>query len=188
MSRLPAAKAAETPGLKDVYEEIESTRGWVSNALSAFGHAPEGLRRFAALGEYVRFQTVLPARARELAIITMARGSAYAWTHHTEFARKAGVTESEINQIKEGWIPDTASADEQRALEYVHAFLLGKAVSDEQFKALVETLGPRAITDLTLLIGYFRTLGWALATFEVDLEPRELLDKYWKGGGRAQLR
>jgi hypothetical protein len=61
-------------------------------------------------------------------------------------------------------------------------------VSDEQFKALVETLGPRAITDLTLLIGYFRTLGWALATFEVDLEPRELLDKYWKGGGRAQLR
>ncbi|MEA3154427.1 MAG: hypothetical protein QOK44_2016 [Betaproteobacteria bacterium] len=187
MSRMPAADAVGTPGLKEALGEIESTRGWVSNALAALGHAPEGLRRFAALGEYVRFETVLPPRTRELAIITVARGCNYAWTHHTELARKHGITESEIAQIREGWIPDSVSSDERIALEYVHAFLLGKAVTDEQFTALIAAQGPRAITDLCLLIGYFRTLGWMLATYEVDLEPRELLDRYWARGGRAKL-
>ena len=187
MSRMPAARPADTPGLKQVFEEIESTRGWISNALAALAHAPEGLRRFAALGEYVRFQTVLPDRLRELAIITIARGSAYAWMHHTAFARKAGVTESEVARIKEGGIPESVSSAERIALEYVHAFIAGQSVADEQFRALLDALGPRAITDLTLLIGYFKTLGWALVTYEVDIEPRELLDRYWKGGGRAQL-
>jgi 4-carboxymuconolactone decarboxylase len=187
MSRMPAAQPAETPGLHEVLSEIESTRGWVSNALAAFAHAPEGLRRFAALGEYVRFQSVLPARTRELVIITIARSCEYAWVHHTEFARKAGVTEAEVAQIKEGRIPSTASSDERLALEYVHAFVEGRHVGDAPFKALLAAIGPRGITDLTLLTGYFRTLGGTLAAFEVDLEPRELLDRYWQGGGRATL-
>jgi 4-carboxymuconolactone decarboxylase len=92
-----------------------------------------------------------------------------------------------VGQIKEGWIPDTANADERIALEYVHALLLGKTVTDEQFRDLLAALGQRGVTDLTLLIGYFRTLGGALAAFEVDLEPRELLERYWSGGGRAKL-
>jgi hypothetical protein len=62
MPRMPAADPVDTPGLKEALGEIESTRGWVPNALAALGHASEGLRRFAALGEYVRFETVLPSR------------------------------------------------------------------------------------------------------------------------------
>ncbi|MGZ5178075.1 MAG: hypothetical protein ACXWCW_28475 [Burkholderiales bacterium] len=48
--------------------------------------------------------------------------------------------------------------------------------------------GPRAITDLTFLIGYFRTLGWMIGTYEVDLEPRELLDRYWSGADARSSR
>ena len=73
------------------------------------------------------------------------------------------------------------------ALGYVHAFLAGTKVSDQEFDELLAVLGPGAITDLTLLAGYFLTLGWVLITYEVDLEPRDVLEKYWQGGGRAKL-
>lgn len=188
MSRMPSADESVAPGLNAVLSEIISTRGWVPNALRAFSHAPEGLRRFAALGEYVRFQTALSDRIRELTIITIARRCDYAWTHHVMFARKAGVTEDEIAAVKEGHIPETLNASERVALGYVHAFLAGARVSDQEFNELLVMLGPRAITDLTLLAGYFLTLGWVLSTYDVDLEPRDVLEKYWQGGGRAKLR
>lgn len=187
MSRMPSADENVTPGLGAALSEIVSTRGWVSNALRALSHAPEGLRRFAALGEYVRFQTSLPGRIRELTVITIARGCDYAWTHHSAFARRAGVTEDEIAAVKEGRIPETASAAECLALGYVHAFLAGGKVTDQEFNDLLAALGPRAVTDLTLLAGYFLTLGWILNTYEIDLEPRDVLEKYWRGGGRAKL-
>jgi len=187
MSRLPAADEQQTPGLSGVLDEIRSTRGWVSNALRAFGHAPEGLRRFAAMGEYVRFQTGLPDRLRELVIIMVARGCDYAWQHHTEFARKAGVSEPEIAAIGSGQLPQSLSSTEAAALRYVQAFLAFARIDDAEFDGLRHELGPRMITDLTLLAGYFRTLGWVLATYEVDVEAPELLDRYWQGGGRAKL-
>ena len=187
MSRMPSADESVAPGLDAVLSEIVSTRGWVANALRALSHAPEGLRRFAALGEYVRFQTGLSDRIRELTVITIARGCDYAWTHHVMFARTAGVTEDEITAVKEGRIPETVSAAERMALGYVHAFLAGTKVSDQEFDELLAVLGPRAITDLTLLAGYFLTLGWVLSAYEVDLEPRDILEKYWQGGGRAKL-
>ena len=185
MSRMPIAEEATTSGLAKALAEVEATRGWIPNALRAFSHSPEGLRRFAALGEYVRFETNLSPRIRELTVITIARACNYAWTHHIPFAQLAGVTEPEIAAVKNGLVPDSLDSAERLALGYVHAFLTGKTISDKDFAELLEAIGPRAMTDLTLLAGYFLTLGWVLNTFEVDVEPRETLERYWRSGGRG---
>ena len=187
MARMPAADECGAPGLSGALAEITATRGWVSNALRAFGHAPEGLRRFAAMGEYVRFQTSLPDRMRELAIISTGRKCSYAWTHHVPFARKAGVSDAEIASLEGGSVPDSLDSSERAALQYVHAFQTGRDYTDAEFGDILQALGPQRITDLTLLIGYFSTLGWALNTFRVDLEPGATLDDYWSGGCRAAL-
>ncbi len=186
MSRMPFANEDVTPGLREALSEVKRTRGWIPNALRTFSHSPEGLRRFAALGEYVRFQTKLSGRIRELTVITIARACNYAWTHHVPFARLAGVTEAEIAGVKNGQMPDSLSASERAALAYVHAFLGGRQLPDEEFANLMQQLGPDRITDLTLLMGYFLTLGWALNTFQVDLEPHEMLERYWRSGGRGE--
>jgi hypothetical protein len=47
----------------------------VSNILASLSHAPEGLKRFASCGEYVRYEVKVPGRTRELAILGIALGS-----------------------------------------------------------------------------------------------------------------
>lgn len=75
MPRITPADEKNNPPLAKAYEQITKTRGFVSDILKVFSHAPEGLERFAAFGEYVRYRTDLPARTREFAILAIARGN-----------------------------------------------------------------------------------------------------------------
>ena len=79
MSRLSEADEKATPLLAEVYAHIKQTRGRVSNSLRCLSHAPEGLRRFAALGEYARYQKILLASllAIVLAWIEFAPAQSY---------------------------------------------------------------------------------------------------------------
>jgi 4-carboxymuconolactone decarboxylase len=52
MPRLPSLDESSNSELARVFAEIASSRGWVSNVMRALAHAPEGLRLFAALGDY----------------------------------------------------------------------------------------------------------------------------------------
>ncbi|HLE42515.1 MAG TPA: TRAP transporter large permease subunit, partial [Methylomirabilota bacterium] len=72
MARLPLVPEDASPEVSVAYAEIVKSRGRVLNVFSVLGHAPEGLRRLAAVGEYVRFQTQLPNRLRELLILATA--------------------------------------------------------------------------------------------------------------------
>ena len=73
MPRLPPVTEKSSPAVAEVFAEIAATRGFVSNALAAVGHAPEGLRHLARLGAYTKYQTDLPERLRELSILCAAR-------------------------------------------------------------------------------------------------------------------
>lgn len=156
--------------LTATYAHIERTRGSVSNVLKSFGHAPEGLERFAALGEYVRYRNALPARARELAILTIARGIQYAWTHHVTPALKAGVTQDELDLYNQGRVPPTLSADERAAIAFAGEFGQGGQVGDATFAEARKHYSERQVTDLILLCGYFIALGYSVNAFQVDLE------------------
>ena len=57
MPRLPPVTEKSAPAVAEVFAEITATRGFVSNALAAVGHAPEGLRHLARLGAYTKYQT-----------------------------------------------------------------------------------------------------------------------------------
>ena len=170
MARMSHAEVQNNPELRTTYERIEKTRGYVSNILKTFSHAPEGLERFAALGEYVRYRTELAPRVREFAILTIARGIQYAWTHHVTPALKAGVTQAELDTYNAGQIPETASDAEKAAMAYASEFTRGGQVSDDTFKTARAHFSERQITDLTLLCGYFIALGFTVNAFKVDLE------------------
>jgi 4-carboxymuconolactone decarboxylase len=170
MARLPLADPDKDPRLAPVYAHIERTRGAVSNVLKSFSHAPEGLERFAALGEYVRYRNELPPRARELAILTLARGNEYAWTHHVTPALKAGITQSELDAYDNGALAPTLSAAERAAVAFAQEFTNAGRVSDIAFRAAREHFSERQVTDLVLLCGYFVALAFSVNALQVDLE------------------
>ena len=113
--RLPAVDESSNTEALAVFAEIKQTRGNVSHVLRSLGHAPQGLRAFAAYGEYVRYRTTLSGRVRELAILALARGNQYAWTHHAPFALKEGVTQTELDQLNANTPAPTLSEAERAA-------------------------------------------------------------------------
>jgi 4-carboxymuconolactone decarboxylase len=174
MARLSQTDPGKDARLASVYAHIERTRGAVSNVLKSFSHAPEGLERFAALGEYVRYRNKLPARARELAILTLARGNQYAWTHHVTPALKAGVTQSELDAYDKGVLAPTLSGSECAGIAFAQEFTNAGRVSDTTFRAAREHFSERQMTDLVLLCGYFVALAFSVNALQVDLESGQV--------------
>ena len=67
----------------------------------------------ASFGSYLRQETSLPPRTRELLIMRTAFliGAEYEWAHHVEYSRAAGLTNGEIARIAAG--PDAAGWNEE---------------------------------------------------------------------------
>ncbi len=177
MSRISAADENKDPVLKEAYEQIARTRGYVSNILASLSNAPEGLKRFAFMGEYVRYELSIPGRTRELVILGIARSIEYAWVHHYPHALKAGVKAQELEELKAGRVAKTLSAPEQAAVRYGQEFANLGNVSDATFEALKQHFDARQITDITLLAAYFLALGCTINAFRIDLEPESMLAK-----------
>jgi 4-carboxymuconolactone decarboxylase len=187
MARLPLVSAGASPEVGAVYAEIMRSRGHVLNVFRALGHAPEGLRRLAALGEYVRFHTGLGSRLRELATLATAsgNGSQYEWTQHVPLARAAGVTDAEMAAIAAGQVPPGIEGPERAAVGYLLELARDRRVSDETFAELRAHFDARQVTELTLLAAHYTALGLTLEAFAVELEPGQAPLLSRPAGGRG---
>lgn len=172
MSRLPLVHEDTSPEVAAVYAEIAGSRGRLGNVFRGLGHAPEGLRRLAHLGDYARFHTQISDRLRELVILATARVNAcqYEWTQHVPLALRAGVTQAEVDALNDGDVPAGLSPVEDAAVRYVFELGRDHRVSDGTFTALRSHMNERQLTDLTLVTAYYTALGMTLNAFETDLE------------------
>ncbi len=181
--RLPVADEATTPGLAEAYAEIKATRGFVSNAMRGLGHAPEGLRAYAAVGRYVKYETDLPERLRELSILCAARGVDYAWTHHAALALQSGIPQSAVDDIGAGRVP-AALAEPERAIARFIAGMFGAGVSDGDFAAMNRHFTPRQVTDVAMSAAYYKAFGAMAMAMGVQIESPEVLqaERDWQKG------
>jgi 4-carboxymuconolactone decarboxylase len=182
MSRLPSVDPKTSPELQSVYDEIAASRGWVSNAMASLANAPEGLRRFAHFGDYVRYHTALTERVRELVIVSIGRAVQYAAAHHGALAVQAGISQAAVDDILANRVPAALPADEQAVVRYVLEFGAGAPVGDATFAEVRRHFNDRAATDITLLAAYYLAYGSMIRTLQVQLENHEKLDieKRWQ--------
>jgi alkylhydroperoxidase family enzyme len=176
MAVLSEADPAKNPELKKVYDEITASRGWISNAMKSLSNAPEGLRRFAHFGDYVRYRTDLTERLRELAIVTIGHKVRYAATHHAGLAVQAGIPRDAVDEILAGRVPQSLPESERLAVRYVLEFASSDSVSDATFAEMRKHFSERAITDLTLVAAYYLAYGTMIKGFRVELESKDKLD------------
>ena len=175
MARLSAVTAETSPAAADVFGEIRSTRGFVSNALSSLGHAPEGLKHLARFGAYCKYQTDLPERQRELSILCAARGVDYAWTHHSALAVQSGIPQAAVDDIGAGRTPSALPAAEQAIARYIAEMFSPQSVSAATFAQLARHFTPLQITDISMSAAYYSALGTMVMAFGVEMESPEVL-------------
>jgi 4-carboxymuconolactone decarboxylase len=180
--RLPVADEKKVPGLAKVFDEIKASRGFVSNAMRGLGHSPEGLRLYAAVGRYVKYETDLPERLRELSMVCGARGVAYAWTHHSALALQAGIPQSALEDIGAGRPPAALPPSEQAIARFIGEMFGPDSVSDATFAELAKYFGPRQITDIAMSAAYYRAFGAMASALGVQIETPEMLqfERQWQ--------
>ncbi len=182
MTRIPAVTEHDTdPDQRAVWDAIIGTRGDPSRLVGPDGGlvgpfnamvtSPELGRRMADLGAGVRFHNELDGRLKELAICTTgARWKAeFEWWAHRRMGVEAGLAETVLDVLADGGTPTFERADEA----IVHGFASQLAetgrVDDERFDAALTLLGPRAVVDLIVTVGYYSLISFTLNALRIPL-------------------
>jgi alkylhydroperoxidase family enzyme len=97
----PLAKDDWTPQQRELIAPQIRPDGSVLNLYATMLQHPRLYAPRQSFGTYLRTETSLPPRTRELLILRTAVGigNPYEWAHHLEYARAAGLTEVEIARI-----------------------------------------------------------------------------------------
>lgn len=119
--------------------------------------SPELLKRYLMMTDYLRQKTSLPRRLNEMAILLEARlwDAQYEWWAHEPLARKAGVPEAIISDIREGKRPASMQPDEAIVYDVVTELLNKRQLSDETFGKARQILGEQQVVDLVAVAGFY---------------------------------
>lgn len=151
--------------------------GSLAGPFNALLYAPRIGHVVQALGAALRFHGTLPPRMRELVIcaVAAALGSDYEWYAHSRVAVTVGVSEAELVDLEAGVIPKESSDAEAAALNLTHELLEGNVISEAVYASAEHQLSSQGITELTILVGYYRTLAGLLAVAAVPAPTGGLL-------------
>ena len=145
------------------------------NLFRAMTHSPNGARAFHGLGEYIRWNSPLDARLREMAIIQVGylTRSVYEYTHHIKIGRDFGVTDADLRGIALETAGEPSGLDELTCAVLLAAreMTTGLAASDATWAQLSAHLNPEHLTDLVLIISFYNAVVRFLATMQIDNEP-----------------
>ncbi len=163
-----------TPEAQRIHERIVGSRGHDYPGLfRALMLYPELAGRFAELGSLLRFEGVLRADVRELAILTLARELrvAYIWETQQEHAAKARLTPAVIGDILAGGELSAHDRLYPAVQRLARHFLQLQPIPQDLQDGLVAALGLPAFVQLSVVIGYHRMIAGLAAGFEFPLPP-----------------
>lgn len=169
MARLPYRNRSEVPA---------EHQGLMKRDIALYRqliHSPGALRAFQGLGGYIRFDSKIDPRLRELAILQvgyLAR-SAYEWSHHIKIGYDFGVTKYDIEQLiaeTEGR-PGKLDTTTRLVLRAAREITLDGKLGAASFEALRAAWSAEAIVDFVLSVAFYNAVVRVLASLEIDVEP-----------------
>ena len=154
----PLDPAAMTPQQKTLYDAIMAgPRHSIDGPFNAWLRSPELGDRLQRVGEYLRFNTTLPHKLNEFAIlITGAEwGAGLEWYLHYPLALKAGLEAPVIADLQERRRPGGMTADETAVYDFATQLHRQHQVSDAAYRDALARFGEQGITDLIAVLGYY---------------------------------
>jgi 4-carboxymuconolactone decarboxylase len=175
--RFPGLKRDQmTDVQKRVYDSlVDGPRGGVGGPFGPLLRSPELADRVRKLSDYLRFNTSLPARLNEFAILITARfwGAEYEWYAHKPLALKAGLEESIANDLAQNRRPANMKPDEELVYDFCITLHRQHFVDDALFKQAVAMLGEQGVVDLIGVSGYYTLVSMVLNVAEIPLPAGE---------------
>jgi 4-carboxymuconolactone decarboxylase len=128
--------------------------------------SPEVMLRAMAMGDYMRYQTVLPPRLNEFIIIITARHwtQQFEWQVHQPAALKAGLHPDIVNAVSAGRRPDGMPEEEAIVHDFTIELLRTQNVSDRVYANAVARFGEQGVIDMVGVAGYYTFLSMVMNT------------------------
>jgi len=168
----PLTREEMTPAQREVAEAIASgPRGGLRGPFQAWLRSPEIADRMQKVGAYLRFDSKVPRRLNELAILITARAwdAQFEWYAHHRLALEAGLDPAVAADIAEGRRPASMQADEAVVYDFCTELRATHRVSDATLAATQALLGEAGVIDLIAVSGYYDIVSMTLNVAEVPL-------------------
>ncbi len=153
-----------------MYDAIASgPRKGVRGPLAVWLHRPQLANHAQALGRYCRYDSSLPPRLSELAILLLGRHwlAEYEWAAHKPFALEAGISPQVIEAIRDGRQPDFTQRDEALVYAFINQLHARRGIDDALYAEVAEALGRDGIVDLVGVAGYYTLISMTIKVFDV---------------------
>ncbi|MPZ58478.1 MAG: carboxymuconolactone decarboxylase family protein [Rhizobiales bacterium] len=179
--RLPTIPAesltAAQRKLRDAISSGPRGRLVMNGPFGCFLHAPEYGDAAQQLGAFVRYQTSLPPRLSEFAILTTARlwRAQYEWFAHAPMAARAGVAQQTIRDLRAGRRPARAPADERALYDFIKELYQTRRTSDVNYRKVHKLLGDAGMVELVGILGYYALISMTLNVFRANIPDDEPL-------------
>jgi len=130
-------------------------------------------QRLYDLFYYLRWQTSVPTRLNEFAILIIGRQwrSQVEWYAHAPIAAKAGLSADIIAELKAGKRPSRMAEDEAVVYDFVTELTTTRKVSDETYARAKKVFNDQQIVDLTAVAGNYVMVAMLLAMAEQTVPP-----------------
>ena len=174
MARTPAVTRESVPeGERDAFDAFVAARGEVpaTGPGSVMLNAPEVAQRALGLAAYLRTETSLSPRIRELAMLLAARENdcQFIWNAHAPPARREGLRDELVDALRDRQELPNPADDEQAVVNFGREFFRTRRVGQEAFDAVVGHFGINGATELATLMGCYAMLAFNVNAFGVEL-------------------
>lgn len=179
--RIPFIKREEwTDGAIEVFtmmERDEAKReearrnGSTMNMINVLAHYPKIAIPFLEMGKAL-FLIKLSMRLREIAVLRLAHrsNSEYEWFQHVAIGKYAGLTDADIEAIKEGKPRDDWSEIDGLVMAAVDELESTDTISDELWARLGEHFDQQTMFEFVAMIGSYKMTAWILNAMAVPLD------------------
>jgi 4-carboxymuconolactone decarboxylase len=130
-------------------------------------------QRMLDLLDYLRWNSAVPTRLTELAIMIQARlwRSQVEWFAHYPISLRAGLSPELLADLKANKRPANMQEDEAAVYDFCTELSTEHAVSDETYARAKAILGDQGLVDLTVISGTYVTVAMMLAMAEATVPP-----------------
>lgn len=165
MSRLDPL---DPPG--EIADRVRERRGGSLRPLDKILlHSPPMAEGWNAMLGAVRRHSTLDDDVRESVILRVAvlNRAAYEWDAHAPIALRSGVSEAQLEHLREPAGPSPLTAEQQIAVEYAESLTVECDVSDDLFARARSVFGERGVVDLTVTVGAYNMVSRFLVAMRI---------------------
>jgi 4-carboxymuconolactone decarboxylase len=163
-----------TPPQKDMVDHIlAGPRGSLDGPYNMLLRSPEMGDLAQQFGASMRYQSSLPPRLNEFAIMITARAwtAQHAWAVHKQTALRAGLSPEICDALANGRRPPFMQPDEEAVYNFATELIDTRQVSDAAFAAVKEKFGERGVVDLVGVLGYYQFVSMVLNVDRYPVAP-----------------